>query len=351
MTKIRNIIKEDLSFTILVGVFICIQIFLITTLGGKLYSGRNFSSMAFQISEFAVLALGMGLTIILAGIDLSLIANANLSGIIAGYIMTGKVFDISSMGEGTVIIISVIVALVLSALMGLINGLLISNFSVTPLIATLGTMTLYGGIGMAITTGKGVVGFPEGFLYFGAGDIGGIPYIFILAVALAIMFAFFLKKTSVGRKIYIIGENHTASRFSAINNEKIIRIAYTIAGLMAGIASIMIISRVNSAKVGYGDTYLLQAVLVCILGGISPSGGKGRVEGVMLSVLAIQFLQSAFNQWQFSPYSKKLIWGFMLLGIMLVNKFLEKYTVSMIKKRQAAEKNSAENISANSICR
>ena len=88
---------------------------------------------------------------------------------------------------------------------------------------------------------------------------------------------------------------------------------------MAGIASLMIMARANSARCGYGDSYQLQVIMISVLGGISPSGGKGRLYGVFIATFCMQLMQTAFTLWQFSPYSKKLIWGMMLLVIMLIN--------------------------------
>jgi simple sugar transport system permease protein len=92
-----------------------------------------------------------------------------------------------------------------------------------------------------------------------------------------------------------------------------------ISGLLAGFSSILMISRVNSAKVGYGDTYLLQAILVAVLGGVDPYGGRGKVFGVVMGIIILQALQSAFTLFGFTPYAKRLIWGAMLLVVMIIH--------------------------------
>ena len=107
--------------------------------------------------------------------------------------------------------------------------------------------------------------------------------------------------------------------FAGINNEGVIMKVYALSGLMAGISSLMIMARSNSVRVGYGDTYQLQVIMISVLGGISPSGGKGRLYGVFIATFCLQMMQTAFTLWKFSPYSKKLIWGMMLLIIMLIN--------------------------------
>ena len=330
--KQKSILAKDLQLSVLILVTIAILLLMAVMLGDKMYNARNLSSMAFQISEFAVLALGMGIVMLLGGIDLSIVSNANLSGIMAAYVLTK-----SGLSEPVAVILAVIVALGVATAGGTINGLLITRFSVNPIVATLGTMILYQGISMAATRGQGITGFPKLFTDFGTGTFLSIPYLFWLLIFIAAAMVFVMNCTGFGKRIYLIGENHTAARFSSINNERMITVAYAVAGLMAGFAALMIIARVNSAKVGYGDTYLLQAILVCVLAGISPSGGKGKIAGVILALLCIQVLQSAFTLWQFTPYARRLIWGVMLLGLLFANKLADNMDARQQKNKLLKE--------------
>jgi len=331
MRKFKLFFRKDLQLSVLILVTIGILVLMALTLGSKMYNPRNFSSMAFQISEFAVLSLGMGIVMLLGGIDLSIVSNANLSGIMAAYVLTNKGI-LAAIGEPMTVALAIVVALVVATAAGAFNGILITKFSVNPIVATLGTMILYQGISMAATGGQGITDFPKLYADFGTATLFSVPYVFWLFLIIALALVFVMGYTGFGKKIYMIGENHTAARFSAINNERIVTIAYAIAGLMAGFAAIMIIARVNSAKVGYGDTYLLQAILVCVLAGISPSGGKGKVVGIILALFCIQILQSAFTLWQFTPYAKRLIWGIMLLGLLFLNKLVDYMDVKKQKQ-------------------
>ena len=331
MQKLKASMRKDLTLTILIFFTIAILVFLAIALGDKVYNGRNFQSMAFQIAEFATLAFGMGLVMLLGGIDLGIVANANLSGIMAAFVLSNPGIQ-AALGEVGAIVAGMLTALVVGTVCGLFNGVLISKASVNPIVATLGTMTLYNGISTASTGGNGVSGFPKAFTNLGVATVAKVPVLFIIFIVVAVVVIFVMTYTSFGKKIYMIGENHTAARFSAINNEKSIMIIYALAGLLAGIAGIMIIARVNSAKVGYGDTYLLQAILVVVLGGVSPSGGKGKMAGILLALACIQILQSAFTVWQFTPYAKKLIWGAMLLAILFMLKLVDYLDVKRQKK-------------------
>lgn len=348
MTKFRRAFRSDINFSILILVTIGIMIWMGIALGDKMYNERNFTSMMFQMAEFGMMCLGMGLTMLLGGIDLSIVANANLAGVIASFIMTNTGL-VESMGDG-VIPIAVIIAMLLATVCGLLNGTLIAKFSINPIVTTLGTMILFNGIGMAMTGGKGVTGFSSAFTQLGVAQVGAFPVTFILFAISAVVIIFLMSMTSFGKKVYMIGENHVAARFSAINNEKDIMIIYALSGLMAGIAGIMIIARVNSGKMGYGDTYLMQAILVCVLGGISPSGGKGKILGIVIALFAIQVLQSSFNMWQITPYAKNMIWGLMLIGLIFLNKLVESMDLRRQKQllhEQLAQKKAIDNAIGN----
>ena len=317
MKRIKSIIDQEKNLAILYGVLLIAVIAFAFVFGNKMYSARNLRSMAYQIPEFGFLALGMMLSFMMGGIDLSIVAIANTSGIFAAMIMTGR--WLPDLSEGAAITFAIVVAMISATLFGLLNGFLVAKLSATPLIATLGTMTLYTGIGMALTGGTGVTSLPERFAAFGTAELAGIPVIFLMFVVAAVVLGLVLGRTGFGRKLYLYGENSTASRFSAINNERMCMGVFTLIGVLSGIAGLIIISRVNSAKVGYGDTYQLQAMLVCVIGGIHPAGGRGKTAGVICAILLMQLLSSAFTILRSSPYAKKLIWGSILIIVMGLN--------------------------------
>ena len=123
----------------------------------------------------------------------------------------------------------------------------------------------------------------------------------------------------------MLGSNPIAARFSGINNNLVLLKTYMISGLLAGMASLIMISRVNSMRPGYGSAYLLQAVLVVVLGGLNPSGGFGNISGVIMGIIILQILQSGFNILAFSPFFKIFIWGCFLILIMVANNITFKY--------------------------
>ncbi|MCI9430207.1 MAG: ABC transporter permease [Lachnospiraceae bacterium] len=326
MKKLKESLSRDISMVILFGFFLAVCLLMIVSFGTSMFNGTTLASMGFQLSEVAVLAFGMALCMLLGGIDLSIVAIANLSSLVTAMVLTGQFFDVEKAGSFVTILIAVVVAITISVLCGLLNGVIISKFSVSPIVATLSTMTFYSGIAMGITGGNSIGGYPSAFIKFGNGMFAGIPIVFIVAVIVFVLLILALDHTKLGHEIHYIGENHTASRFTGIDNEKVIMKVYTLSGLMAGIASLIIMARSDSARCGYGDTYQLQVIMIAVLGGISPSGGKGRLYGVFIATFCMQLMQTAFTLWQFSPYSKKLIWGMMLLVIMLINMVQERVT-------------------------
>ncbi|MDR2180336.1 MAG: ABC transporter permease [Synergistaceae bacterium] len=325
VTKKAKKTQKDGSLYILFGLtFVSAAVFAVV-FGESMYSARNLRSMAYQMPEFGLLALGMMLAFLIGGIDLSIVAIANTSGIMAALVLTGA--WMLGLSGSALIAAAVAAGLTTAVIFGLFNGFLITKLSASPIIATLGTMTFYSGIGMALTGGKGITGLPSGFTSFGTAEILGVPVIFICFVSVAALLSLLLSRTALGRRMYLYGENPLAARFSAIDIESIGFWIYGVIGLLAGMSGHIIISRVNSAKVGYGDAYQLQALLVCVIGGIHPQGGRGKALGVVCAVVLMQMLSSAFTIWQFSPYAKKLIWGSMLIVMLGLEYLSEKRNV------------------------
>ena len=316
--NIKNYIFNDASLISLVSVFILTLVVCAICFGGTMYSVANIQSMGFQIPEIGLISLAMMLAFLVGGIDLSIVANACLSGILVSSLLTGSIFP--SLDPSARIILVCIFTLLISTFLGFINGFIISSCAVSSLIATLGTMTLYSGIGLVITGGKSIVGFPEAYTNIGIYTIYGVPLIFIFFILIVILFSFVLEKTRVGRQIYLFGENPVSSLFSGINNTKVNILIFSSIGFIAGLVSLIITMRVNSIKVGYGDAYIFQSLIICVIAGIHPAGGRGKVVGIAITAVLMQIAASAFTIMQLSPYTTKLIWGFMLITVLTITK-------------------------------
>jgi simple sugar transport system permease protein len=204
-------------------------------------------------------------------------------------------------------------------LAGAVNSFLVAVVGIPPILATLGTMQLFTGIAIVITKGYAVVGYPEAFLAIGSRSVWIFPIPFLVFVACAAAVSVLLSRTRFGVNLYVIGTNLKAAVFAGIETRKELFKSYLATGLLSGIAGVVMISRTNSAKADYGESYVLQAVLVSVLGGVNPAGGFGTVMGVTIAVLSLQFLSSGFNMLRFSNFAKEFTWGMFLLAIMTLN--------------------------------
>lgn len=323
-SKFRNRIGQFKDINVVILAIATIAVFLVLSLsiGEKFFAIGNFQSMAFQIPEFGFMAFGMALCILAGGIDLSIVSIANLSSVLAGLI----ILNLSAKSDNVwlIILLAFVVALVVATLCGLLNGLLISKAYIFPILATLCTMIFYDGVTMAITAGNTIIGFPEQFSEIAIHKVAGIPAAFLVFVVAMIIISLILSNTFFGRNIYLYGENKIVALFSGMKTNSIIIKTYMISGLLSGIGGLIMMSRVNSARVGYGESYILQALLVCVLGGLSVVGGKGKIVGVFLGILVLQMLQSGFTLLGMEPYLKNFIWGAVLIGVMIANYYVDK---------------------------
>ncbi len=286
---------------------------------GLFLTRANFSSMAFQFPEFAILGLAVMVSMLTGGIDLSVIGLANMSSMLAVMAMREVAPDPHAANAGLAIALGVAALLAMGAVGGLINGLAIAGVGIPPILATLGTGLIYTGVAVVLSGGAAVLGFPDAMSGLGNGSVLGVPAPVILFAALAAGVAFLLNWTGYGLRVYLLGTNPLAARFAGVDNFRVTLGAYLISGLLSALAGLVIAARANSAKADYGSSYLLLSILIAVLGGIDPYGGFGKVSGVVLAVLSLQFLSSGLNLLQVSNFAVDMTWGALLLLVMVVN--------------------------------
>jgi len=304
---------------VLLFVILFVIVFIITIMRRNFLTAGTLQSMAFQLPEMGLLTLGMMITMVTGGINLSCIASANLSGILMAAIMTTYITPGND--NVAVVLIAILLGILVSVLVGLASGAVIAYFRVPAILATLGMQMLVNGICLVITKGKIISGYPKSFSYIGNGDIAGIPVPLIIFLCCALIMAFILRKTPVGSQSYMYGSNSVATEFSGINTKKMLLKVYTVSGFFVGVASIVLTSRFNSASAGYAESYLLLAVLIAVLGGISPNGGKGGVFGMTLSVVILQVVSSGLNLLRVSQHLTTALWGIILILAVAVRSY------------------------------
>ncbi|MFC0245540.1 ABC transporter permease [Falsochrobactrum ovis] len=288
-----------------------------TFAGAHFMDSYNLQSMAAQVPELGLLALGVALAMISGngGIDLSGIALANLAGIVA-FLLARQIIPVD---EAPLLFSWVFagLALCVGLVGGLINGVMIAYARLTPLIATLGTQLVFTGFAVFLTNGSAItLGYIEPLDNFGNMPILSIPMCFALFLAIAALLGFVLKYTPFGVKLMLLGSNSKAARYGGINETRMLLITYTICGVLASIAGIIIAARNSSVKWDYGGSYVLIAILIAVLGGVKPEGGYGKVLCVLLAATALQILSSLFNFMDISNFFRDLAWGVLLLVLL-----------------------------------
>ena len=314
---LRRLWPADVQLRVLIVVFLVVLVGLSAWEPGTFLRLANFTSMGLQISDLGVLALAMMLAMILAGIDLSVVAVANLSAVLAATAMAAA--TAAGAGDGVTTVLGVVAGLVVGAAAGMINGLVIGALRVPPILATLATMTLWGGVATVLTNGVSISGQSVALQTLGTQAFALIPVPTLILIICVVAVWVLLNRTSLGVRAYLLGANSRASLFSGVNNAKVTVAVYTTSGLLAGVAGLINLARTNSANPSYGASYILLTILIAVLGGVAVTGGSGRVAGVVLALVTLQMLSTGFNMILVgtgdSNFFKNFAWGVLLLAV------------------------------------
>lgn len=284
----------------------------------------NFQTMAKQLSEYGLMAVGVGICMISGGIDLSTVYIANLCGILAGLMMQGN---------GS-IALAILVALIVGMICGAFNGFLVSYLKIPAMLATLGTYQLFMGIAIIFSGGSTVSGIPEGFTGFATTALFGyIPLSFVVFLILIAVVTFIMSKTKFGTRVYLVGTNEKAAKFAGIHCNAVLIRTYMLSGLVSAVAGLLSLARINSAKADFGSSYTMQCILIAVLGGVNPNGGFGTIPGIAIAVVILQMMSSYLNMFpSISNYYRDLIWGIALIGVLIINFVLDRRRTQRLSK-------------------
>jgi len=311
-------VDRQLNFLVAVNALVLLAA---VAIAGTDFAGiYNLQSMAVQVPELGLLAIGVTLTMISGngGIDLSGIAVANLAGIVAA--LTVPLWISADDSPMTYAFVFAAACLAVGLLCGLVNGFLVSRASLTPIIATLGTSLAYTGLSVVLTNGSGVrLGYIEPLDNFGHMPILGIPMCFAVFIVLAVIVGCVLRFSPFGMRLYMLGSNAKAARFAGFNQIRLLMVTYTLSSLFASVAGFIIAARISSVKWDYGTSYVLIAILITVMAGVRPSGGYGKITCVVLSAVALQMLSSMFNFLNISNFFRDFAWGLLLLIFLWVS--------------------------------
>lgn len=291
----------------------------------------NLITMTRHVAYNAILALGMLLVILTGGIDLSVGSIVGLSGIVAGVMLRGMHLSLFDVNAYPAVWVVVIVALLVGAAVGWINGQLITRFNVAPFIATLGTMYMARGTALLISKGST---FPNlrgqeelgntGFGFIGGGRPLGIPTSIWLMVIFAIVVWFVIAKMPFGRWLYATGGNARAAALSGVPVKKVTTRVYVISGICAAMAGLIIASELTSAAPQAGETFEMNAIAAVVIGGASLAGGRGSVKGALIGAFVIGFLSDGLVLIGISTFWQTFIKGLVIVLAVVLDQAQER---------------------------
>ncbi|EST59846.1 ribose ABC transporter permease [Proteus hauseri ZMd44] len=288
-------------------------IIVVSTLSPNFFTLNNIFNILQQTSVNAIMAVGMTLVILTSGIDLSVGSLLALTGAVAA----------SMVGADVNALVAVVGALALGAAIGGVTGIIVAKGKVQAFIATLVMMLLLRGVTRVYTDGSPInTGFSDNadlFSWFGIGRPFGIPTPIWLMMIVFLSAWYLLHHTRLGRYIYALGGNESATRLSGISVDKIKIIVYSLCGLLAALASVIEVARLSSAQPMAGNGYELDAIAAVVLGGTSLAGGKGRIIGTLIGALILGFLNNALNLLGISSNYQMIVKAVVILLAVLVD--------------------------------
>ena len=263
----------------------------------------NLANVLKQASLLGFVALGMCFVLIAGGLDLSVGAVVALSSVL-----------VAGLSATLPPILGIHIALIAGALVGVLNGILITKFNLQPIIVTLSSMAIVRGIAMAYSDSRPIFGtLPEELFLLFDGVVLGLPVpalLFFLACAMAV---FFLRFTSLGRQIYQVGGNEEAARLAGIDVARVKITTYAVSGFLSAFAGLMLVARMQSGEaVRTGIGWELDAIAAAAIGGVSLMGGIGTVSGTLCGALIIGMMANAFNLMGVNPYWQRIVIGIIL---------------------------------------
>jgi inositol transport system permease protein len=310
------------------GIFL---IFAVMVLGASLLSpaflsSTNLINIVRQMSVVGLIALGVTGIIVSAGIDLSSGSVVGLTAVVAASLAQSP--DNSSAfypGLHLPLIVSVVAACLVGALVGLINGSLIAKTRIPPFIATLGTFTAIRGVANLYTSGRPISDLTDDYDFIGQGDVFGVPVPIIILVVMAVVTHILYAHTKFGKYIYAIGGNEQAARVSGINAARYKMLIYVYAGFLAGLAGVVVSSRIGSGQPGLGVGYELDAIAAAVIGGTSLSaGGIGTVAGTIVGALIIGVLNNTLDLMNVSAFWQQIVKGCIIVGAVILDQLKQR---------------------------
>jgi len=299
-----------------ISIFILILVVAVTLRAPSFLTVDNFKDILLNISILAIVALAQTMVILTHGIDLSVSSMIGLVAMMVAFVVKQNP-EIS-------VLLAVMLGMALGSVLGSFNGLIITFGQVPPIIATLGTLSIYRGLVFYYSQGTWINSFelPASFKLLSKGTPLGLPNMVIIAIVVAVIVYYFLNYTRTGRDIYAVGSNPDAAQFSGIRKQRITFLVYLISGLLCGLAAVLWVSRFESAQTNTALGFELQSVAASVVGGVSISGGVGTVPGVLLGALLLGIIQNSLTLIRISPFWQLAAQGLLILIAVISDKWI-----------------------------
>jgi len=299
-----------------ISIFILILMAAVTLRAPAFLTLNNFNDILLNISILSIVALAQTMVIITHGIDLSVSS-------MIGLVVMMVAFVVKQNPEMSIVLV-IVMGMALGAVLGMFNGLIITYGNVPPIIATLGTLSIYRGLVFFYSQGTWINSFelPKSFKLISKGTALGLPNIVVFAIVVAVIVYYFLNHTRTGRDIFAVGSNPEAAQFAGIRKQHIVFIVYLLSGLLSGLAAVLWASRFESAQTNTALGFELQTVAASVVGGVSISGGVGTVPGVLLGALLLGIIQNSLTLIRISPFWQLAAQGLLILIAVLSDKWI-----------------------------
>lgn len=319
--KISAIVKKEQFTLVMTLIALCV---LMTILSDKFLQLTNFRNILRQSSQYGICAIGMTMLILLGGIDLSVGSVQALAGV-------GAVYVLNTTGS---VALAILAGIAIGALVGLLNSLVITKMNITPLICTLGTMSIVSGLALVITKAVSIPAEVDAYLQIGMGKLWVIPIPVLILAVLVVIFYFVLNHTVFGRYLYAIGGNAESAKVAGIPVDRVTIIAYVLSGCLTGLAAVILSSRMGSGQPSAGTGFEMTVIAAVIIGGVSLAGGKGTLGGAILGVITLYVLNNGLTLMGLSSFWQDIMRGALIIIAVFVDlRRQEKERLKLLKSK------------------
>ncbi len=296
--------KRMLSYStmqIVVVFFVLVGLFGLSSLMSEYFlSSYNMTIIARTLAFIGLITLGQAMLMLLGELDLSLGAMGGLCGVVAGMLMVDLGLDPLA---------ALPLAVLLGTFLGLVNGLLVTGLGLHSLVLTIATAGIYKGINLVLTKGVAITNIPESIQFLGRGTVYGIPVPFLIMLAVLLLIAVLVHRTSFGRYVYAIGDNTPAARMLGIRVDRVRILVFVVAGTLAALAGVLMVARLGTAQPSIGDTWVLPSIAAAVIGGVATTGGIGSPVGAILGAAIIGVIENVIVLYGISPYWQSVVSG------------------------------------------